>query len=113
MSSILTVVGITTLLMTIFTLVFQYFPGLRAKWGALSADIKRFVVLGLYLAFGGLVAFGGCVDAIANLVSQLQCTTAMGFSEYVIATVIAVGAGQGIFELLPETADVVAAKLTR
>lgn len=113
MSSILTVAGITAILVTLFTVVFQYVPGLRTRWGGLATDVKRFIVLGLYLAAGGAVAFGGCVDALIELIPQLMCSTAIGFSEYAIATLIAVGAGQGIFDLLPEISDVIAAKAAR
>jgi hypothetical protein len=113
MDSILTVAGITTLLVTIFTLIFQYFPGLRVKWAGLSGNIKRFVVLALYLGVGAFIGFGGCVEALLDLIPSLLCSTTAGFGEYVIAVLLAIGAGQGIFEFLPELSDVALARANR
>lgn len=113
MDSILTVAGITGILVTIVTLVFQYFPGLRVKWAGIATEYKRGIIFALYVIVGAIVGFGGCVEAIAAILPQLLCSTATGFGEYVVGVLLAVGAGQGIFDLLPETADVLAAKAAR
>lgn len=110
---ILTVAGVTAILVTIMTLIFQYFPGLRVKWAGVASEWKRLIVLGLYFVFGAIVAFGGCLPAVAQFLPQLLCVDSATFLQYVIAMVIAVGSGQGIFELLPETQDVTAAKYER
>lgn len=110
---ILTVAGVTAILVTILTLVFQYFPGLRVKWAGIATEWKRLIILGLYFVFGAFVAFGGCLAALAALIPQLLCVDSATFLQYVIAVIIAVGSGQGIFELLPELQDVQAAKAER
>lgn len=113
MENILTVAGVTTILVFILTLVFQYFPKLRVMWAGLKSEIKMLVMLGAYLIFGAIVAFGGCVEFLANLISQLQCADAPTFIQYIFAVFVAVGAGQGVFTLLPELQDVTAARSER
>lgn len=113
MTTILTVAGVTAILVTVLTLLFQYLPGLRVKWAALSTEIKKVIVLVLYLLVGAFIAFGGCWSVIAALLPQLLCSTALGFGQYAIAVLIAVGAGQGIFDLLPELKEVSAIKAER
>ena len=44
-SELLTVAGITTLVVLIFTLLFQYIPGLRVWWASLRSEAKKGVVL--------------------------------------------------------------------
>ena len=66
MNEILSVAGITSILVVIITLLFQYFPVLRVKWGGLASNVKKLIVLALYFAVGAFVAFGGCVDVFAG-----------------------------------------------
>jgi len=113
MENILNVAGITAILVFIITLLFQYFPGLRVKWAGLRSDVKSLVVLGIYLIIGATVAFGGCVAFLAQIIPQLMCADALTFIQYVFAVLVAVGAGQGIFALLPELQDVTAARSER
>jgi len=113
MNEILSVAGITAILVVIITLFFQYFPGLRTTWGGLAANLKRFIVLGLYAAIGALVAFGGCVAVFAQFLPSLMCSDPATFIKYLVAVLIAVGSGQGVFGLLPELNDVTIAKAAR
>ena len=113
MESTLTVAFVTILIVTVFTLLFQYFPGLRVTWAGLQTEVKSLIVLGLYLAVGAIVAFGGCVPALLVVIPALLCVGVSPFITYVVATLIAVGAGQGVFSVLPELKDVAAAKAAR
>lgn len=113
MENILTVAGITTVLVFILTIIFQYFPGLRVKWAGVKSEVKMFIMLGAYIVFGAFVAFAGCWDFLADIFVQLQCTDPLTFVQYLFAVVVAVGAGQGVFSLLPELQDVQAAKSER
>lgn len=99
MNDILTVAGITAIISAIFTLVFQYFPGLKVRWAELNGELKRGIVLGVYVLVGAFVAFGGCFAVLANLIPQLLCVDAMTFGQYAIAVLFAIGAGQGFFNL--------------
>lgn len=112
-NELLSVAGITTIVALLFTLVFQYAPVLRVKWGGLKTEIKQLVVLGLYIVVGAVVAFGGCVEVIKAIIPGLLCVEPLSFLQYVFAVVIAVGAGQGVFSLLPEKVDVTVAKAER
>ena len=112
-NEILSFAGITAILVTLFTLVFQYAPGLRVKWAGLKSEAKQVVVLGLYLAVGAFVAFGGCEAFLAQYIAGLQCVDAPTFIQYAVSVVLAVGAGQGVFELLPKKQDVQIAKASR
>ena len=113
MNEILSVAGITSILVVIITLLFQYFPGLRVKWGGIASNVKKLIVLVLYFAVGAFVAFGGCVAVFARFIPSLMCLDAVTFLQYCFAVLLAIGPGQGIFELLPELGDVAAAKLAR
>ena len=113
MNEILSVAGVTSIIAVIVTLIFQYLPGLRVKWAGLETNLKMLVVLGLYIAFGAVVAFGGCVAFFAQFVPSLLCSDGVSFVQYVVAVMIAVGAGQGVFGLLPELQDVTITKAAR
>lgn len=113
MENILTVAGVTAVIMFILTLLFQYFPGLRVRWAGLKSEVKMLSVLGAYIVIGATVAFGGCVAFLASLIPQLQCTDTITFMQYLFAVLVAVGAGQGAFTLLPILQDVQAAKSER
>jgi hypothetical protein len=113
MDEILSVSGVTTILVLLLTLVFQYFPGLRVKWGGLATNIKMGIVLALYIVVGAFVAFGGCAAFLVTLIPGLLCSDATTFTQFVFAVLIAVGSGQGVFELLPEKNDVTEAKADR
>jgi hypothetical protein len=113
MNDILSVAGITAVIVSLVTLVFQYFPGLRVKWAGLKSEYKRGIVLGLYVIVGAVAAFGGCVAFLASIFPNLLCSDAITFLQYVVGVLFAVGAGQGVFELLPELKDVAVAKAER
>jgi len=113
MENFLSVAGITTIIVFIVTLVLQYFPKLRVKWAALKSEVKMLSILGAYALIGAIVAFGGCVDLLAGLLPQLQCVDAPTFIQYVFAVMVAIGAGQGVFSLMPELKDVEGAKIER
>ena len=113
MENFLTVAGVTTILVFAITLALQYFPKLRVKWAGLATNVKMLIVLGAYIVIGAVVAFGGCVELLASLISQLQCADAPTFIQYAFAVMVAVGAGQGVFSLLPELKDVEGAKIER
>ena len=111
---LLSVAGITTIVALLFTLLFQYVPGLRVKWAAQSSDTKRVIVLGVYLITGAIVAFGGCFPAFANALGlPLMCVALSSFVSFAFGVLVAIGAGQGVFSLLPELADVAAVKDAR
>ena len=63
-------------------------------------------VLGAYIVIGAVVAFGGCIEALKELIPALLCSDATTFTQYVFAVLLAVGGGQGVFGLLPELKDV-------
>jgi hypothetical protein len=107
------VAGITTIVVLIFTVFFQYFPGLRLWWAGLAAEVKKLAVLGLYLASGAVVAFGGCIVGLKAVIPALLCSQASPFLSFVFGVLIAVGAGQGVFGILPELNDVKAVKEMR
>ena len=113
MNEILSVAGITSILAVIVTLIFQYAPGLRILWGGLASNLKMLVVLALYVIVGAVVAFGGCVAIFAQFVPSLLCSDGVTFVQFVVAVLIAVGSGQGVFGLLPELNDVSIAKAAR
>jgi hypothetical protein len=113
MESLLSVGGITTLLVLVLTLLFQYVPGLRVIWGGVKSEVKMLVVLAVYFVIGAFVAFGGCLEFLANLIPQLQCVDAPTFLSYLWSVAVAIGAGQGIFSLMPELRDVSEAKFER
>jgi hypothetical protein len=112
-SELLSVAGITTILVLLITVVFQYFPGLRVFWGGVKSEVKMLSVLALYIVAGAIVAFGGCIPALAGIFPGLICADAPTFLNYVFAVFIAVGSGQGVFSLLPEMRDVTFAKNLR
>ena len=112
-SELLTVAGITTLVVLIFTLLFQYIPGLRLWWAALKTEAKKGIVLVLYLITGAVVAFGGCFPAFASVFPQVICAPLATFVDFAFGTLIAIGAGQGAFSLMPELGDVEARKALR
>jgi len=110
---VLSVAAITTLVALIFTLFFQYFPGLRLKWAALAGEAKKGIVLGIYLVVGAIVGFGGCFAPLNEVIKGLACVSPALFLEFVLGVLIAIGAGQGLFSILPELADVAAVKDAR
>ncbi len=112
-NELFSVAGITTIVVLIFTVVFQYFPGLRLKWAALASEVKKLIVLGLYLVSGAIVAFGGCIVALKAIIPALLCSEVSPFLSFVFGVLIAVGAGQGVFGILPELEDVKAAREAR
>jgi len=113
MENFLTVAGVTSILVFVITLVLQYFPKLRVKWAELASNVKMLLILGAYIVIGAVVAFGGCVALLAGLIPQLQCVDAPTFVQYAFAVMVAIGAGQGVFSLLPELKDVEGAKIER
>ena len=112
-SELFSVAGITTIVALLFTLIFQYVPKLRTFWGGVNSEAKKGIVLALYIIAGAIVAFGGCVPAIKGLFSGLNCVAAPAFVNYVFGVLVAVGAGQGVFGILPELNDVAEAKAER
>jgi len=112
-SELLSVAGITTILVLLITVVFQYLPGLRVYWGEVKSEVKMLCVLALYIVAGAFVAFGGCIPALAGIFPGLICADAPTFLNYVFAVFIAVGSGQGVFSLMPEMRDVTEAKSLR
>jgi len=113
LESLLSVAGVTTVIVFVLTLLFQYFPGLRDQWAAVASDKKKLIVLGAYLVIGAVVAFGGCFPQLAAVIPQLLCVPSATFVSYALAVAAAVGAGQGVFSLLPEMKDVKAVKAAR
>ena len=113
MNELLSVAGITTIIALGLTVLFQYVPVLRTKWASVPGEAKKAIVLGMYIVVGAVVAFGGCIQALGNIVPKLGCVPLPDFLTYAFAVVIAVGAGQGVFGLLPEAADVTVAKAVR
>ncbi len=113
MGEILSIGGITAIISVLVTLVLQFVPGLRVKWAGLSSAFKGLAILGMYVIVGAVVAFGGCVEFLKAIFSTLLCSDAPTFVNYVIAVLMAIAGGQGLFNLLPELADVSAAKEAR
>jgi hypothetical protein len=113
MDTILTVTGVTSILVILISLLFQYFPGLRVKWGGVNSEVKMLSILAAYILIGAFVAFGGCIAFIKNLIPSLMCSDVPTFFQYVTAVIIAVGGGQGVFKLLPEMQDVSYARAIR
>jgi hypothetical protein len=113
MEPILTVAGVTTVIVFLVTLLFQYAPGLRTKWGGVKSEVKMLSVLGAYIVVGAIVAFGGCIPKLTEFIPSLLCSDAPTFMNYVFAVFVAVGAGQGVFGLLPELKDVTYAREIR
>jgi hypothetical protein len=113
MESVLSVAGVTTIIVFILTLFFQYAPVLREKWAGVKSEVKMLSVLGAYILIGAIVAFGGCLQFLADLIPQLLCSDAPTFMNYVFAVFVAVGGGQGVFSLMPEMKRVAAVKAER
>jgi hypothetical protein len=113
MDNILSVAGITTIVSFILTLILQYFPKVRVWWGGVKSEYKSMGFLLGYFIVGAFVAFGGCLAFLVNLIPQLLCVSAPLFLEYVFAVLLAMGAGQGLFALLPEHQEVIAARSER
>lgn len=112
-NDLLSVGGVTTVLVFILTLLFQYVPVLRVKWGSVPREHKKLIVLGTYIVVGAFIAFGGCLPFLLALLPSLLCVSAMPFFEYVIAVAGAIAVGQGVFSLMPELDDVTVAKDNR
>ncbi len=110
---LLTVAGVTAVISFVLTLILQYVPGLRVKWAGVKSEIKALIFLGGYFIVGAVVGFGGCAAFIASLIPGLLCVDAPTFFEYIFAVLMAMGAGQGMFGLLPSLPDVQAAKAER
>src|SRR4030067_298258 len=100
-SGLLSVAGITSVISVILTLLFQYFPGLRVVWGGVESNVKKLIVLGAYVVVGAVVAFGGCAAGLVNLFPELGCVGARTFVDFLFGVLVALGAGQGGFGILP------------
>lgn len=109
-AQLFSVAGITTVIVLLFTLLFQYAPVVRVKWAGLKREAKKAIVLGLYLITGAIVAFAGCIPALATTFPFLLCSTINAFVSYAVGVVIAIGLGQGVFSLMPELDEVKIAK---
>jgi len=112
-SELFSVAGITTVVALLFTLVFQYVPKLRVFWGGVASEAKKAIVLALYVVTGAIVAFAGCIPALKELFPSFMCVETPAFINYFFGVLIAVGAGQGVFGILPELNDVADAKMAR
>ncbi|MDD1678664.1 MAG: hypothetical protein LUO93_05720, partial [Methanomicrobiales archaeon] len=66
-----------------------------------------------YIVIGAAIAFGGCIAFLAAIIPQLLCSTVPSFFSYAFAVALAIGAGQGIFKLMPELKDVAEVKAAR
>lgn len=110
---LLTVGGVTSIIVLLVTILFQYFPGLRTFWGGIKSEAKMLIVLAIYIVVGAFVAFGGCIPGLTEYIPGLICSDAPTFFQYVFAVLLAVGGGQGVFSLLPELRDVTLAKELR
>jgi hypothetical protein len=106
METILSVAGVTSILVLIITVLLQYFPKLRTAWGGVKSEVKMLSVLAAYFVIGAVVGFGGCLPQLKELFPALLCADTATFVQYVFAVIFAVGAGQGVFGLLPELKDV-------
>ena len=113
MQNILSIGGVTALLVIAVTLILQFAPGIRVKWGGLPSNAKKGIIVLLYVLGGAVVAFGGCVAFIASIFPQLLCVDAPTFVGYLASLLVAVAGGQGFFNLLPELDDVEEAKALR
>ena len=112
-AELLSVAGVTSIIVLLVTLLFQYFPGLRTFWGGIKSEAKMLIVLAIYIVVGAFVAFGGCIPGLTEYIPGLICSDAPTFFQYVFAVLLAVGGGQGVFSLLPELRDVPMAKELR
>jgi hypothetical protein len=110
---LLTVGGVTTIVVLLTTVLFQYFPGLRTLWGGVKSEVKMLLVLALYIVVGAFVAFGGCIPGLTEYIPGLICADAPTFFQYVFAVLLAIGGGQGAFSLMPEKKDVTLARELR
>jgi hypothetical protein len=106
METILSVAGVTAILVLFATVLLQYFPKLRIAWGGVKSEVKMLSVLAAYFVVGAIVGFGGCLPELKELFPKLICADTASFIEYAFAVLFAVGAGQGVFGLLPELKDV-------
>lgn len=113
MENILSVAGVTSILVLFITVLLQYFPKLRTAWGGVKSEVKMLSVLGSYIVIGAIVGFGGCLPALKEVIPALQCSDTATFLQYVFAVMLAVGGGQGVFGLLPELKDVTYAREIR
>lgn len=111
--SLLSVAGITTVISLIFTVLVQYVPVINVKWGGLPKETKKYAVLAGYVVVGAVVAWGGCLDLLVKFIPQLLCVEPAAFLDYLGGVIIAVGLGQGVFGLAPETQAVKLAKYQR
>jgi len=111
---LLSVSKITLVVVAIFTLFFQFFPVARVRWAALPGEVKKRILVGVYILPGAVVAFGGCFPAFAEAVGlPLLCVGTSAFGNFIFGVLLAVGAGQGAFGLIPELEDVRLAKDAR
>ena len=113
MEEMLSVGGITTVIVLLLTALFQYAPKLRVVWGGVKSEYKMLIVLASYIVVGAIVAFGGCIEALKELIPALACVDVPTFAQYAVAVFFAVGSGQGIFGLMPELKDVTYAREIR
>jgi hypothetical protein len=100
----------------VFTLAFQYIPGLRVKFAGLPSETKRALFLGL-----GIVVAGGWF--VATLPTLGICGPALGFVcqpapvsaliSAVAALIIGTGSMDSFAQVIPEKDDVAEAKADR
>ncbi len=100
------IVSITSV---VLSLVFSYFPVLRAKFASLGTEVKSVVMLGLMAAVVFAVAGLNCAGWINAGISCDQ----IGLKQLVWWYVMAVVSNQAAYVVSPQTGDVKIAKRLR
>lgn len=90
----------------LFTLLFAYFPVLRTRYAALKSEVKSLIMIGL-LAASALVI---TLLAQNGIIVTTEPVTWVLFVKVLFAALVA---NQPTYTILPEAADVKAAKLAR
>lgn len=98
-----------------FTLAVQYVPVVRVWFGGLVGGAKETFFLLLTLAVGAGYFALGLVDPaiLASAGLAVPPVTVVGFILAVGGALASLPVGKGIYDAIPETADVAAAKLNR
>ena len=88
----------------VLSLLFSYFPGLNKRYGALSGDTKRLIMLGMLVVVAVGIYALDCGGVLAKFAPDLagMCSTSDGWVQVVRAFVMAMIANQSAYAISPK-----------
>ena len=97
----------------LFTLAFQYVPGLRLWFATKTGESKKGFFLITSLTTGVVWFVLGSLQLPAVWGVYFEPMSVASLLSALVGVVLGTGGSQGLFELLPQLPDVIAAKATR